>query len=55
MPKTRRDENDDSDDAIQSVLVSGYKRFRRETMMMCHRNKEALAPQLLAIFCGSHF
>jgi len=40
MPKTRRDENDDSDDAIQSVLVSGYKRFRRETMMMCHRNKE---------------
>ena len=31
MPKTRRDENDDSDDAIQSVLVSGYKRFRRDT------------------------
>ena len=40
MPKTRRDENDDSDDVIQSVLVSGYKRFRRETMMMCRRNKE---------------
>ena len=42
MPKTRRDEdeNDDSDDAIQSVLVSGYKRFRRETMTMCHNNKE---------------
>ena len=43
MPKTRRDENDDENDAIQSVLVSGYKRFRRETMMtMCHRrrNKE---------------
>ncbi len=40
MPKTRRDENDESDDAIQSVLVSGYKRYRRETMMMCHRNKE---------------
>jgi len=46
MPKTRRDdENDDDtkdDYAIQSVLVSGYKRFRRETMMMmCHRrNKE---------------
>ena len=42
MPKTRPrdDENDDENDAIQSVLVSGYKRFRRETMMMCHRNKE---------------
>ena len=42
MPKARRDEdeNDDSDDAIQSVLVSGYKRFRRETMTMCHNNKE---------------
>ena len=40
MPKTRRDENDDSDDAIQSVLVSGYKRFRRETMMMRRNNKD---------------
>ena len=42
MPKTRPrdDENDDENDAIQSVLVSGYKRFRRETMMMCHHNKE---------------
>ena len=40
MPKTRRDENDDENDAIQSVLVSGYKRFRRETMMMRRNNKD---------------
>ena len=42
MPKARRDEdeNDDSDDAIQSVLVSGYKRFRRETMTMRHNNNK---------------
>ena len=39
MPKTRRDD-DDENDAIQSVLVSGYKRFRRETMMMRRNNKD---------------